>query len=99
VAVARSLLALGAAVLPRAPEPNRALVAWHRRRVERRRAELARARLRLDPRLYEAIALLAPPVALMVGWAYSPLVGLGGMAAGFFAPRALVATLTARQRS
>jgi Flp pilus assembly protein TadB len=94
-----AVFALGAAALPRAPEPGRALRSWYARRTDQRRAELARARLRLDPVLFEWIALAVPAAAFVAGWLYSPLVGAAGLVAGLMAPRALISFLTGRQRA
>ena len=94
-----AVAALGLAVLPRAPRPGVALGRWFRRRLDRRSAELARARLRLDPRAFEALALMAPIAGAAVGVSISPLIGLGGLVAGLAAPRLLVSLLTGRQRS
>ena len=97
--LALAVFALGAAVLPRAPHPDVALRRWYARRLDRRRAELLRARLRLDPALFEWIALVAPPAGLALGWLYSPVVGLAALGAGLLLPRLLLAFLTARQRA
>ncbi len=97
--MAGAVTALGLAVLPRTPRPGLAFRRWYRRRLDRRGAELARARLRLDARAFEALALLAPIVGAAVGASISPLLGLGGLAAGLAAPRLLINLLTSRQRS
>jgi Flp pilus assembly protein TadB len=97
--VAGAVTALGLAVLPRTPRPGVAFRRWYRHRLDRRGAELARARLRLDARAFEGLALLAPIVGAAVGASISPLLGLGGLAAGLAAPRLLISLLTSRQRS
>jgi Flp pilus assembly protein TadB len=94
-----AVLALGVAALPRAPRPAGAVRRWHARRVDRRRAQLARARLRLDPRLFEAMGYAAPVIAMGTGWFYSPVVGLAGLACGLLFPRLLLAVLTSRRRA
>ncbi|HXA42051.1 MAG TPA: hypothetical protein VNV65_03950 [Candidatus Solibacter sp.] len=97
--MAGAVTALGLAVLPRTPRPGVAFRRWYRHRLDRRGAELARARLRLDARAFEGLALLAPIVGAAVGASISPLLGLGGLAAGLAAPRLLISLLTSRQRS
>jgi Flp pilus assembly protein TadB len=93
------VVALGFSVLPRAPRPGATFRRWYANRLAHHRAELARARLRLDPGAFEALALTAPAVGLLLGWTVSPLVGIGAMIGGLAAPRLLISLLTARQRS
>jgi len=99
VVAAVAVFCLGAGVLPRAPEPHRRIRGWYSRRIELRRVELARARLKLDPAMFEWTALLAPPAALAIGWYFSPLIGLAGFGAGLLAPRLLISFLIGRQRA
>jgi Flp pilus assembly protein TadB len=99
VLVAAGVFCLGAGVLPRSPAPHRRVRNTYARLIERRRIQLARARLRLSPVLFQWIALVAPPAALATGWYFSPLIGLAGLFAGLLAPRVLLALLTARQRA
>ena len=96
---AAAVTVLGFSVLPRAPRPHRALRAWYEERLARRRAELVRARLRVDPRVFLALSGGVPSVALLLGWIASPIIGLAGLGAGLVFPRLLVGFLTARQRA
>ncbi|MDP9325715.1 MAG: hypothetical protein M3O87_04165, partial [Candidatus Dormibacteraeota bacterium] len=57
------------------------------------------ARVAVGAAPFEALALLAPPAALVAGWLYYPVVGLAGFAAGMLLPRSLLAFLTARRRA
>ena len=97
--MALAVFALGAAVLPRSPQPAGAVRRWYARRLVKRRAELRRARVGVSPALFEASATLAPPVALVAGWLYSPVVGLAGLGAGLLLPRLLLSLLTSRRRA
>ncbi len=97
--MAAAVTALGLATVPRAPRPGLAFRRWSRRRLDLRSAELARARLRLDARAFETLAVIAPIVGAAIGASISPLLGLGGLAAGLAAPRLLISFLTSRQRS
>ena len=92
------MFALGAAVMPRAPQPAGAARRWFGRRLEKRGAELRLARIGARPALFEAVALAGPPAALVIGWLYSPVVGLAGLVAGLLLPRLLLSLLTARRR-
>ncbi|MEA2646654.1 MAG: hypothetical protein QOE92_1737 [Chloroflexota bacterium] len=97
--VALAVFALGLSALPREMRPGGALRSWYERRLARRRVELDRARLRVDPRVFEWLSLLAPPVLLAAGWAYSPVVGLVGLGVGLLTPRMALSFLTNRQRA
>jgi Flp pilus assembly protein TadB len=99
VAIAVAVFAAGAAALPRDNAGGGRLRSWYQRRLDRRRADLARARLRLRPEAFEWLSLLAPPVLFVCGWAYSPVVGVAGLGAGLLAPRMALSFLTARQRA
>lgn len=99
ILVSLAVFALGAAALPRAPQPQGALKRWYAARIDVRRSELAKARLRVSPALFEWIALLAPPVLLLGGWVYSPVIGAAGAVTGLLVPRLLIAFITARQRA
>jgi Flp pilus assembly protein TadB len=99
VLAAGAVVALGFSLLPRAPRPGPTFRRWYGRRLAHRRAELARARLPLDPRAFEALAVAAPMAGFLVGWTVSPLVAAGGIIGGLTAPRLLVNLLTSRQRS
>ena len=96
---ALSVFALGVSALPREARSSGALRGWYSRRLARRQMDLERARLRLDPRLFEWMSLAAPPMLLAVGWAYSPVVGLAGLGVGLLAPRMALSSLTSRQRA
>ncbi|HEV3231822.1 MAG TPA: hypothetical protein VG245_06180 [Candidatus Dormibacteraeota bacterium] len=93
-----AVFAAGAAALPRGGSEGR-LRGWHRRRLALRAAELDRARLGLDPRVFHWATLLAPPAALVAAWPYSPVVAVAGGAAALLAPRFTIGVLTARRHA
>jgi tight adherence protein B len=64
-----------------------------------RRLELAQARLPIYPALLEWTAVLMPPFLFLVGWLYSPVVGVAGFVGGFMMPRLLIGFLIARRRA
>lgn len=99
LAVAVAVFAVGTSVLPRSPRPHSSLRAWNQRRVEVAAAQLERARLKLDPRVFHAVALGMPPAGLVLGWLVAPPLGVAGLVAGLLAPRALLAFLLSRQQS
>jgi Flp pilus assembly protein TadB len=78
--------------------PQQAFQRWHDERLRLRRAQLSRARLPLDARLFEALVIAAPAAGLVIGWIASPVVGLLAFAGGLLLPRLLIGFLTARQR-
>ena len=84
--------------MPRAPQPAGAVRRWFGRRLEKRAADLRLARVGVRPALFEAVAVAAPPAALLIGWLYSPVVGVAGLVAGVLLPRLLLSFLTARRR-
>ena len=85
--------------MPRAPQPAGAVRRWFGRRLEKRAADLRLARVGVRPALFEAVAVAAPPAALLIGWLYSPVVGVAGLVAGVLLPRLLLSFPTAPPRS
>ena len=97
--VAIAVLAAALAIVPAAPESVEPRRSWLERTVERRRTELAAARLHFDARRFTLLSLAAPPLLLCGGLALgSPVVALGGGAAGFMAPRLYLDWLLRQQR-
>ena len=89
----------GAACMPRDAAGRGGVRGWFDRRVAARAAALAQARLTVDPRLYEGIALTAPVALALAGAAYSPPGAALGLAAGLLLPRWVTRRLTARQQN
>lgn len=93
------MFALGAGSLPRAPTPTASARRWFKARLERRRAQLLRARVGVRPEAFEAGILAAPPLGLLVGALVSPVIGAAALVAGLLLPRLLLSALTARRRA
>ncbi len=69
------------------------------RLLERSSRQLVAARVHSDPRLFLAATLAAPPALLLVGWIYSPALGICGLIVGLALPRLYLRWLIRTQAS
>lgn len=99
VGVALICLALATAPQPVGTGELRRRGSFVERAVERRRRQLRAARLHVDPRAFTLACWATPPVLVLVGTVLgSPVVAVGGAAAGLLVPRLYLDALVRAQR-